>query len=208
MWFATQSAMPQRSKFAHPFPETLSAGRTARLRAVEASFLFADVVESTALAERLGERAAYSVIRRFCVLLRDTALDLGGEALELRGDGAVLVFATAGAALDAARRIQYVCASEGEISLRIGVHRGAALRLERGYFGRALVLAARLADHAAPGEILASAEAIENLGADHSFRLRAQRSLNLKGFPEPVRARAIEWRRSYAAREGGERQPA
>lgn len=60
------------------------------------------------------------------------------------------------AAIETACELQRACARGGDIALRIGIHAGAALRLERGYFGRALTLTGRLADEAAGGEILIS----------------------------------------------------
>lgn len=190
--------MSQPVFFAHPFHGTLRAGRTNRLPVVEATFVFADVVGSTVLAERLGERGAYSVIRRFCGLVRDLSECAGGEALELRGDGALLAFpASARAGLETACELQRVCARAGEISLRIGVNEGTALRLERGYFGRALTLAGRLADAAGAGEILVSDSVVQATGSKTRFARGAEfgpaRQLHLKGFEETVKVHRLEW---------------
>lgn len=190
--------MPQTIFFAHPFHGTLQAGRTNQLPVVEATFVFADVVESTALARRLGERGAYSVIRRFCGLVRDLSERAGGEALELRGDGALLAFPAAPcAALETACELQRACAREGEIALRIGIHGGTALRLERGYFGRALTLAGRLSDEAEAGEILVSDSVLQASGSGTAFArgaaLGPARLLHVKGFEEAVEAHLIEW---------------
>jgi class 3 adenylate cyclase len=186
--------MTQKTFFAHPFHGTLSAGRTHRLQAVEVAFLFADVVESTELAHRVGDRGAYSLIRRFCSLVRDSALELGGEALELRGDGALIAFADPVAALECASRIQRACTGAGEIAVRIGVHLGQALRLERGYFGQALILAGRLADQAKAGEILISDALRQSVAAPAALPVGAPRMLRLKGFAEPVRTFSLDWR--------------
>lgn len=190
--------MTRSTYFAHPFHGTLRPGRTSQLPVVEATFVFADVVGSTALSGRLGERGAYSVIRRFCSLVRDLCERSGGEALELRGDGALLAFpGSPCAALEAACELQRACAREGQIEVRIGIHGGTALRLERGYFGRALTLAARLSDAAEPGEILVSDSVLRNAGVTsrpaRGATLGAARVLHMKGFDEPVQAHPLEW---------------
>jgi class 3 adenylate cyclase len=190
--------MSQPIFFAHPFHGTLQAGRTNQIPVVEATFVFADVVGSTALAQRLGERGAYSVIRRFCGLVRDLSGAAGGEALELRGDGALLAFPTAPcAALETACELQRACAREGEIALRIGIHGGRALRLERGYFGRALTLAGRLSDAAEGGEILVSDSLLQASGPTTAFargaRWGSARRLRVKGFDEIIEAHLLEW---------------
>ena len=192
-----QQGMTRSTFFAHPFHGTLQPGRTKQLPVVDATFVFADVVESTALAQRLGDRGAYSVIRRFCSLVRDLCEETGGDALELRGDGALLAFRAAPCvAFETACELQRSCAREGEIALRIGIHGGAALRLERGYFGRALTLAGRLADEAAAGEILVSDSALQAsgpAGLAQGTALGVARLLRLKGFDEAVKAHPLEW---------------
>jgi len=220
MRIALASVMTRSTFFAHPFHGTLRPGRTNRLPVVEATFVFADVVESTALSGRLGERGAYSVIRRFCSLVRDLCERSGGEALELCGDGALLAFPAAPcAALEAACELQRACAREGEIVLRIGIHGGAALRLERGYFGRALTLAGRLSDAAEPGEILVSDSVLRNSGVTtrpaRSATLGTARILHMKGFDEPVQAYPLEWHplatsswRRFAMLSAANHQPA
>jgi adenylate cyclase len=190
--------MPYRAVFAHPFHPALRAGRTQRLPVVEVTLLFADVVAPTELTRRVGDRRAYSLMRRFCRLARDTAQRRGGEALELRGDGALLAFAAPLTALVCAREIQLACAREGELNLRMGLHAGRALRLERGYFGETLIVAGRLADHADAGEILVSAQLVAKLEAPPALPLGAARPLLLKGFPEPVEAYRLEWRAKEA----------
>lgn len=200
--------MSLQTFFAHPFHGNLLPGTTHRVPAVDVTFVFADVVESTELTLRLGERGAYSVIRRFCSMVRDTALDLGGEPLELRGDGALLGFQAPSAALEFAASLQRACTRAGEVEIRIGVHGGRALRLERGYFGQALILAARLADHAKRGEILVSTQTLDTVEAPREIDADAPRTVMLKGFPEPVPVRRLEWRPAALTRaERPTRQP-
>jgi len=129
------------------------------------------------------------------------AVSLGGEAVELRGDGALIAFSEPFAGFECATLLQRACTRAGEISIRVGLHAGRALQLEHGYFGQALILASRIADHAQPGEILMSAQLLASLGATPPFEVSASRPVSLKGFPEPVLVCCLEWsadaRRTY-----------
>ncbi len=183
-----------RALLPHPFHGTHRPGATHRLPAVEVTLLFADVAESTELTNRLGDHGAYSLIRRFCAIVRDAVVEHGGEALELRGDGALLAFSSPHAALACALQIQRECARTGPLAVRMGLHTGRALRLERGYFGQALILAARVADQARAGEILVSESLRDRVGGREEFRVGARRSLEIKGFPQRMNAFCIEWR--------------
>lgn len=185
-----------------PFHGDLAPGKTSRLPVVDVTLLFADVVGSTELTNQLGDRRAYSLIRRFCTVVRDATLAANGEALELRGDGALLVFAEPRAALACAVQIQRACAETHELAVRMGLHCGQALRLERGYFGQALILAARVADEARPGEILISSQLRERLDASDASCVGAGRSLVVKGLPEPIETFPIDWRADAAPQRG------
>jgi len=178
----------------HPFPGDLRPGQTHRLPVVDVTLLFADVVGSAEIVQRLGDRGAYSLIRQFCSVVREATLRCEGETIELRGDGALLVFSSPRAALACAIEIQERCGREGSLGIRIGLHSGGALRLVRGYFGQTLILAARIADQAQQGEILVSPQLLLRIGDLGSLRLGAQRSIELKGFPQPVLVSQIEWR--------------
>jgi class 3 adenylate cyclase len=162
----------------------------------DVTLLFCDVVRSTELTRRLGDRAAYRVIRSFHDTVLRTAAPHGGEELELRGDGVLLAFEKPDPAMACAIEIQrrLLEAPRGRrISVRIGLHAGPALQVETGYFGTNVILSARIAAAAAPGEILASAALVQR-AADTRPSLDAGRWLTLKGIPEPSLVFALRWR--------------
>jgi WD40 repeat protein len=85
---------------------------------------------------------------------------------------------------------------ESELSIRIGLNTGEPLDSESGgYFGLAVVVAARLCSAAQPGEILATdlVRLLAQHRHEHRFEHGAQ--LSLKGVPEPVLAYQVGWPR-------------
>ena len=163
---------------------------------VEVSLLFCDVVRSTELTRRLGDRGAYRVIHDFHSLVLQATAAFDGRELELRGDGVLLAFDSPLSAVDCAVEIQrgLLKGPVGQrVSARIGVHTGKALRVEAGYFGSNVILSARVAEQAAPGEILISAAVAQHL-ADHDLPVAAGRWVSLKGIPEANLVFPLRWR--------------
>jgi class 3 adenylate cyclase len=169
-------------------------------REVDVTLLFCDVVRSTELTRRLGDRGAYRVIRSFHDTVLRAAAPCGGEQLELRGDGVLLAFDDPRPALGCAIEIQQrllEAQRSRRVNVRIGLHAGSALRIETGYFGTNVILSARIAAAAAPGEILASAALVQRL-SDAPLAIDAGRWVSLKGIPEPSLVFALPWRSSQA----------
>lgn len=127
------------------------------------TILFTDIEGSTALNERLGDVRWLEVLRFHNRLIRDQVQAFQGFEVKSQGDGFMIAFPSARRAIECARAIQQAVASElgphteGPIHVRIGLHTGEALREESDFYGRNVVMAARIADEARGGEILASA---------------------------------------------------
>jgi class 3 adenylate cyclase len=179
-------------------------------REVEVTLLFCDVVRSTELTRRLGDCGAYRVIQSFHDVVLRASVSCHGEELELRGDGVLLAFDSAPPGLDCAIEIQrrlWEAPRIRRVGVRIGLHTGPALRVPSGYFGGNVILSARVAAAAAPGQILASAAHVERLpNADLSAT--AGRWVRLKGIPEPRLVFSMPWRTNGARRPGPPCSPA
>ena len=67
------------------------------------------------------------------------------------------------------------------IRLRIGVHTGEAIREEADFYGKNIVLAARIADRARGGEILASSVVKQLTESAGDLRFENERELELDG---------------------------
>ncbi len=123
----------------------------------------------------------------------------GGYEVELQGDGFLLAFASARKALLCAVAIQRALAADAEcnpdepIRVRIGVHTGEALKDADRFFGRTVILAARIAALAQGGDILASA-LVKDLAA-HAGDLRFEdgREVELKGISGTHRVYRVPW---------------
>ena len=113
--------------------------------------------------------------------------------MELRGDGFLLAFGSARQALLCAIEIQRAFAARNEqdpeepIRVRIGLHTGEVLKDADKFFGKTVILAARVAAQAEGGEILVSSllkDLTESVG---DIRFGEAREAALKGISETQR---------------------
>lgn len=153
-----------------------------------ATILFADIVDSTALTERLGDAAFRDRARALDERLRAAIRAAGGTPVEgrLLGDGVLAVFSSARQAIVAA----HDCARAGEaasLPLHVGLHAGDVLEEDGNVFGGAVNIAARVAGLAAPGEVVVSdtVRGLARTSAGSTFTDRGEHAL--KGIAEPLR---------------------
>jgi class 3 adenylate cyclase len=126
------------------------------------TILFSDIEASTALNERLGDVRWLELLREHNRLVRDQVQACGGFEVKSQGDGFMIAFPSARRAIQCAQAIQDAVAADlgehpdGPIRVRIGLHTGEAIRQESDFYGKNVAVAARIADQARGGEILAS----------------------------------------------------
>jgi class 3 adenylate cyclase len=126
------------------------------------TILFSDIEGSSALNERLGDVRWLELLRAHRRVVRDQVRACGGFEVKSQGDGFMIAFPSARRAIECARGIQAATARDlgdhpsGPIRVRIGLHTGEAIREESDFYGKNVVIAARIADEARGGEILAS----------------------------------------------------
>jgi class 3 adenylate cyclase len=157
-----------------------------------AIILFADIVGSTALTEKLGDAAFRAKARELDTTLRAVIRECSGTPVEgkLLGDGVLAVFTSARQAIDCALR----CNGAGEtvgLALHLGVHAGDVIREGNNVYGGAVNIAARIAGASAPGEVLVSdtVRGLARTSAGVTFDDRGEQSL--KGIEEPQRLFAV-----------------
>jgi class 3 adenylate cyclase len=147
-------------------------------------------------------------MQRYLDLLRGCAKETSGREVELRGDACLLAFDEVEEALACAVALQRGLATlraddrAGGLGVRIGLHVGRPIPHDGGFFGRDVILAARLSDAGRRHAILASRAFTHKL--DDARRVGRERSLRLKGFGEAQRAARIYWspREDRTARRG------
>jgi class 3 adenylate cyclase len=123
-------------------------------------FLIADIRGYTHFTTRHGDKAAALLATRFAEQAHAAMEQWGGRLVELRGDEALGVFASAQGALHAAHDLhaRYIALTrdnpEWPDGIGVGLDVGEAEQVEGGYRGAALNRASRLCALAAPGETL------------------------------------------------------
>ena len=177
--------------------------------------LFADLVGSTALGERLDPEELKLVVGDAVARMVTAVEAFGGTVKDLAGDGVLALFGApvaheddAERAIRAAMRIVDDIASFARevaeawgidaLNVRIGIDTGpvvtgsigAGTRVEYSALGDAVNVAARLQSHAPAGGVLVGA-ATQQIVADR-FMWRDAEALDLKGKAEPVTAYALD----------------
>jgi class 3 adenylate cyclase len=157
-----------------------------------AVILFTDIVDSTALTERLGDARFREASRALDAGLRSAIREAGGAAIDgkLLGDGVLATFPSAAQAIDGARRCLTLSAAS-ELGLHIGLHAGDVIREENNVYGGAVNIASRICALSAPGEILVSdvVRGMARSSAGAEFEDRGEQEM--KGVGEPVRVYAV-----------------
>ncbi|MGQ0571653.1 MAG: ATP-binding protein [Armatimonadota bacterium] len=124
------------------------------------TFLFTDIEGSTRLLEDLGDRYAI-LLADHHRLLRAAFQEQDGAEVESHGDGLYFAFPTARAALVAvivAQRavLTHSWPKDVRLRVRMGLHTGEPLRVEKGYVGIDVHRAARICTAGSGGQILLS----------------------------------------------------
>jgi class 3 adenylate cyclase len=81
------------------------------------------------------------------------------------------------------------------LRVRIGLHSGQAIREEDDFYGRSVVLAARIASEARGGEILVSALVRELTEPSGEFAFGDPTDVELKGLSGMHRLSSVRWSR-------------
>jgi class 3 adenylate cyclase/tetratricopeptide (TPR) repeat protein len=160
--------------------------------------LFTDVVGSTELSQRLSVELADEVRRRHVAVLRQAAVETGGAEVKNTGDGLMVVFATASAALDCAVAMQQGVERDNrgqafDVGLRVGLSGGEVVGEDGDYFGDPVVEAARLCAACEGGQVLIADIVRMTAGrrSSHAYRSLGPRSLN--GLSDPVETVEVLW---------------
>ncbi|CQD13556.1 adenylate and guanylate cyclase catalytic domain-containing protein [Mycobacterium europaeum] len=160
--------------------------------------LFSDIEESTALNERIGDRAWVKLIAAHDKLVSDLVQRRSGHVVKSQGDGFMIAFARADQAVRCGIDLQRALHKNAkrkrheEIRVRIGIHMGRSVRRGDDLFGRNVAMAARVAAQATGGEILVSQPVRDALSDCDDIHFDGGRDAELKGFSGSYRLFAVE----------------
>jgi DNA-binding SARP family transcriptional activator/class 3 adenylate cyclase len=205
---ARSDSSPAGPPIATPAPPPTPAmppAAAAERRTGTVTLLFTDQVASTETLQRLGDEEGERLRRAHFGLLREAAAMHGGEEVKNLGDGLMVAFASAVDSVACAITIQQAvdrARATGELAfaVRIGLNVGEPIRDEGDYFGSSVVIAKRLCDAGAPGQILASELVRGLIGTRGGFTYRSLEAFALKGVAEPVPACEVIWEPSTEQR--------
>lgn len=168
------------------------------------TILFTDIQGSTALNEQLGDERWMAVLRGHNRLIRAEIAAHGGREVKAQGDGFMVSFASATGALRFAIGVQRRISDYGThpLRLRIGLHSGFVIEEAADYFGRHVVIAARIAGLAEGGEILVSGALKRYTEADPDFSFGRRREVELRGLAGSYVVHEVRWRAERPSRRG------
>lgn len=176
-----------------------------RFKITSLTFLFTDLRGSTALYDRVGDLAAFDLVRSHFGALISAVSAEGGAVVKTIGDAVMATFGSPERALRAAirmragmREINLARGSE-DLALNIGLHEGPCLAVvlddRQDYFGQSVNIAARVQGLADPSAILATRPVVEtpevrSLLVEKGLRTTSRESA-LRGVSEALTIYAI-----------------
>ena len=170
-------------------------GRRHRFRAP--AIMFTDIVGSTEMTARLGDRLADGTCPRARFHRTQAPRpSRGGREVKHTGDGIMASFPATAAAVECATAIQqdFQLHNRGNsepIHIRIGLDCGEPVEDSNDLFGTTVQLAARLCSVASGDQILVSENIRQEHGSSGIFKPTKRR--RLKGFSQPVPAFECAW---------------
>jgi class 3 adenylate cyclase len=157
----------------------IGARRPAQPSRVLATVLFTDIVDSTKLATRLGDRRWRDLLNTHDDVARRLVEEFNGRIVHTTGDGILAIFDGPGRGIGCATALRDQMAGIG-LQIRAGLHTGEVELRGDDIGGIAVHIAARVMAAADPGEILIS-RTVRDLIAGSDVSLNDRGTLPLKG---------------------------
>jgi class 3 adenylate cyclase len=156
---------------------------------VLATVLFTDIVDSTARAVELGDRAWADLVQRHHAVVRAQLDRFRGRELDTAGDGFFAAFDGPIRAIHCAASVISAVGSLG-LDVRAGLHAGECEVVGEKLGGVAVIVGARVSALAGPGEILVSST-VKDLVAGSGIEFEDRGVTTLKGLPDGWRLYAV-----------------
>lgn len=159
--------------------------------------VFTDLVDFSEWALGAGDDEALRLLRDVAVAIEPLVKRRGGEVVKRLGDGMMAVFVSPGDAFDALveanENLRHVKVGRYRPRIRAGMHTGSPRRLGGDYLGIDVNIAARVAQKATAGEILASQTTVALLDQAEvvAKKKRTFALLKAKGVPDELAVYAV-----------------
>jgi class 3 adenylate cyclase len=163
--------------------------------------VFADIVGSTSLFEKLGDANASQLMNQLTGVLGKVFENHHGRVVKLLGDGVFAVFPQPSDAIAACVSLQMRFKSEPvipqgvdrPIQMQMGVESGDLVEIEGDCFGDAVNSAARLADLAGADQILTTQNVWNEILPTQRPALRSLGPMHLRGKAQPTHIYRVDW---------------
>lgn len=176
-----------------------------RFKITNLTFLFTDLKGSTELYERIGDLAAFDLVRSHFQIAEEIVSRKGGAIVKTIGDAIMATFPNPVQGIAAALEIREAVNrlnrrnNRQELLLKIGIHSGPCLAVSmndrQDYFGQTVNIASRVENIASPDAILVTSSSADDAEA-HDF-IRRQGAApssflaNLRGIDREIRVYSV-----------------
>jgi class 3 adenylate cyclase len=144
-----------------------------RLKITSLTFVFTDLRGSTELYDRVGDLAAFDLVKAHFQVLNEIVAAEAGAVVKTIGDAVMATFPTSDRGITAALKMREAMQDlndkrgSEDLLLKIGVHEGPCIAVmlneRQDYFGQTVNIASRVQHLANSREILATGRVVENL---------------------------------------------
>jgi len=162
------------------------------------TFVFTDIVGSTAMTQRLGNAGAQKAVRAHNTAVRGALQAHKGREVKHTGDGIMAVFSDPVAAVRATIQMQQEVAAHNranpniEVMIRVGINVGEAVEEDNDFFGAAVQMTARICDKASKGNIWVS-QAVKDAAKGQKIGFIPRGKFEMKGIQGSKPLYEIGW---------------
>lgn len=158
--------------------------------------MFTDICGSTRLVDELGDEAYSELIAAHRRTVRKLVAEHRGREIGTQGDGFLLRFPSPREGLACAAALQHRLVEQRQRDprvphVRIGLHAGEVIARDGDVLGRMVNIASRVADSAAPDEIVVTEPVADHAGRQVRFEDRGLHEL--RGVEGPRHLLAVRW---------------
>lgn len=168
------------------------SGKESKLDPGERIILFTDLVGSTEMTHRLGDKNAMVLLRKHNSIIRNGLKVNEGREIKHTGDGIMASFLDADKALDFSNRIKEDFSDLNKkndfgenLKIKVGLHSGFPVEENNDLFGTSVQVAARVCDHASANETLLTSTAKERC-KNKNHNIQRSDNANFKGVSEEI----------------------